>query len=441
MIDLTTPLLGPVDTDAATIVAAVPEGAAYPATTVRRIAEEIVAETRRHGLRTSLVAAQVLIETNRLRFGGQVTPGQYNFAGLGATDDGAAGASFATPAAGVRAICQHWHAYLGLTPPDPVIDPRFRLVTRRVATVGEIGGGVWATDPEYAGKIVALARGLTREEGLVPTRVALAAGHHNATGGSEIEKGYTARLTAAAARVLRERGADVRVLTPHAGSVSDVGAAAVQLAEDGWVPDVLLEFHTEAGPRGVFGIYPDWPAALDVDGDARALAVDLARSISQATGLPVRGGGAMSERHTAVGAAGARLGVFRATTRLKAATTRLLLEVGAHTQAADRGILDREATPTVVADAIAGVLGLASAVEAPEPDVVAMNGHVLGHGFLDFWRSRGGLPIFGYPLSSEYSRDGVTMQEFERSRFEYRDGQVVLGRVNAELLEALGEGG
>jgi hypothetical protein len=49
-------------------------------------------------------------------------------------------------------------------------------------------------------------------------------------------------------------------------------------------------------------------------------------------------------------------------------------------------------------------------------------GHTLSNGFLNYWRTNGGLAIFGYPLSEETSEDGVTIQYFERARFEYYPG-------------------
>ena len=75
-------------------------------------------------------------------------------------------------------------------------------------------------------------------------------------------------------------------------------------------------------------------------------------------------------------------------------------------------------------------------------------GYWLAHGFKAFWEKYGGLMIFGYPISNEYTMtiDGkpVTVQDFERARFEHRpdigraeDWHVVLGRVNAERLELL----
>jgi hypothetical protein len=46
-------------------------------------------------------------------------------------------------------------------------------------------------------------------------------------------------------------------------------------------------------------------------------------------------------------------------------------------------------------------------------------GHTLSSGFLNFWRANGGLPVFGLPLTEELGEDGVTVQYFERARFEY----------------------
>lgn len=52
-------------------------------------------------------------------------------------------------------------------------------------------------------------------------------------------------------------------------------------------------------------------------------------------------------------------------------------------------------------------------------------GHSLGGAFLTFWHKRGGLPVFGYPISEPIDEvstlDGqtYTVQYFERARFEY----------------------
>jgi hypothetical protein len=60
-------------------------------------------------------------------------------------------------------------------------------------------------------------------------------------------------------------------------------------------------------------------------------------------------------------------------------------------------------------------------------------------GFLSFWRTHGGLLVFGYPLSGELVEDGRIVQYFERARFEYhpenlgKDGQVMLSLLGNEL--------
>ncbi len=59
--------------------------------------------------------------------------------------------------------------------------------------------------------------------------------------------------------------------------------------------------------------------------------------------------------------------------------------------------------------------------------------HNLGHGFRDFWQANGGVGQFGYPITEEFIENGVSVQYFERARLEYRDGQVTLGRLGAEL--------
>ncbi|MEO8288348.1 MAG: hypothetical protein ABI670_18140 [Chloroflexota bacterium] len=60
--------------------------------------------------------------------------------------------------------------------------------------------------------------------------------------------------------------------------------------------------------------------------------------------------------------------------------------------------------------------------------------HNLGHAFRDYWQANGGVGQFGFPLTEEFNENGIAMQYFERARFEYRDGQVILARLGAELI-------
>jgi hypothetical protein len=42
--------------------------------------------------------------------------------------------------------------------------------------------------------------------------------------------------------------------------------------------------------------------------------------------------------------------------------------------------------------------------------------------FLDYWNDFGGLPVFGYPISQEFTENGFRVQYFERARFEHQPG-------------------
>jgi hypothetical protein len=61
----------------------------------------------------------------------------------------------------------------------------------------------------------------------------------------------------------------------------------------------------------------------------------------------------------------------------------------------------------------------------PDKGYFQETGHYLSAGFKEYWEKRGGLAIFGYPLSEEITEisqnDGkpYTVQYFERARFEY----------------------
>jgi hypothetical protein len=73
-------------------------------------------------------------------------------------------------------------------------------------------------------------------------------------------------------------------------------------------------------------------------------------------------------------------------------------------------------------------------------------GHYLGGAFRSLWESRGGLAIFGYPLSEEYVQrsDGRVVQYFERARLEVigsgNRAVVGLGLIGTDYMRARGLG-
>ncbi len=80
-------------------------------------------------------------------------------------------------------------------------------------------------------------------------------------------------------------------------------------------------------------------------------------------------------------------------------------------------------------------------------DYFRETGHNLGGSFQRFWHARGGLAVFGFPLSEEFQEvnptDGQTylVQYFERARFEWHpelppQQQVQLGHLGRQYLSA-----
>jgi hypothetical protein len=59
--------------------------------------------------------------------------------------------------------------------------------------------------------------------------------------------------------------------------------------------------------------------------------------------------------------------------------------------------------------------------------------HNIKYGFRDYWHNNGEVAAFGYPITEEFTDNGVIVQYFERARLEYRDGEIVLGLLGTEL--------
>ncbi len=119
--------------------------------TVKDIVRYYYIEAGREGIRPDIALCQALKETGVFGYGGDVSPKQNNFCGLGATGNKEPGASFATPQLGVRAHIQHLMVYTTKRRPSlEVIDPRYELVKQKHPEIyGNITkwtglNGVWA---------------------------------------------------------------------------------------------------------------------------------------------------------------------------------------------------------------------------------------------------------------------------------------------------------
>ncbi|MFC1637326.1 glucosaminidase domain-containing protein [Planctomycetota bacterium] len=121
---------------------------------VSAIAKHYIKEAGIEGVNHDVAFCQMCIETNYLRFGGDVHRGQNNFSGIGATGNGVAGASFKSVQIGVRAHIQHLKAYASRKSLQRgLVDPRFVRVRRGSAPYVEDLSGKWAVDPHYGAKI------------------------------------------------------------------------------------------------------------------------------------------------------------------------------------------------------------------------------------------------------------------------------------------------
>ena len=140
------------------------------ASTINQFAQIFYEEAMAEGVRAEVAFTQCMKETGFLKYGGDVLPNQYNFAGIGAT--GAVhGASFSNVRMGIRAQIQHLKAYGSISPlTNQCVDPRFNLVKRGSAQYVEwLGikenpnGYGWATSKSYGHDIVNMVNSLLRK--------------------------------------------------------------------------------------------------------------------------------------------------------------------------------------------------------------------------------------------------------------------------------------
>ncbi len=119
-----------------------------------------IEESNAEGVNYDIAFAQMCLETNYLKFGGNVSINSNNFAYLG-SNNGMEIASFDSQRLGVRAQIQHLKAYASREPlVQEIVDPRFRFVTRGVAATVDQLGGRWSADLDYGTKILAILRRL-----------------------------------------------------------------------------------------------------------------------------------------------------------------------------------------------------------------------------------------------------------------------------------------
>jgi hypothetical protein len=77
----------------------------------------------------------------------------------------------------------------------------------------------------------------------------------------------------------------------------------------------------------------------------------------------------------------------------------------------------------------------------PNRIIFSETGHSLAYGFKEYWERNGGLWQFGFPISEEFTENGLTVQYFERARFEWHPEhrgtqfEVLLGLLGRDYAE------
>lgn len=127
--------------------------------TVKQLVHLYYLEGGREGIRPDIALCQAIKETGTWNYGGDVTPDQNNFCGLGTTGGGVKGEYFTTPQLGARAHIQHLLSYASKRPPKvEIVDPRYELIKKfRPQIFGKLTkwtdlNGVWAVPGNHYGE-------------------------------------------------------------------------------------------------------------------------------------------------------------------------------------------------------------------------------------------------------------------------------------------------
>lgn len=159
----TTPVMGKSQATAAQMAAYIRSVNPNVAQSVLDMIPYYLSEGEAEGVRGDIAFAQSCLETGNFTFrGSAVTLSQNNFCGMGVTQNGVKGNSFATPQLGIRAQIQHLKAYASTEPlKQDCIDTRFRYVQRGCAPYVEWLGiqenpnhKGWAAGANYGAKIL-----------------------------------------------------------------------------------------------------------------------------------------------------------------------------------------------------------------------------------------------------------------------------------------------
>lgn len=219
----------------------------------RGIARLYQTHGERLGIRWDYAFYQMVLETNSLKFTGDVRARQNNFAGLGATGGGVPGESFPDVSSGVLAQLQHLVAYAGTKVDNPVAKRTRDNQNDIISRSKKLGRAVrfadltnrWAADGRYALSIDTLAtlfrdascgkRDLPTAAAPQPQATAIAAPTNNAILSPKVTKDAVSTTAPAASRpgrTLARKAIDTLTDGTPLAKPAGLGAApAIQIPE------------------------------------------------------------------------------------------------------------------------------------------------------------------------------------------------------------------
>ena len=121
-------------------------------------------EANLEGVRAEMAFSQAMIETDWLRFSGDVPVDHYDFSGLEAIGNGVSENCFSSVREGIRAQIQHLKCYASLEPLNqPCVDPHWSESLRGKAAYVEYlsipnnpYGIGWSVSQDYANRIIGI---------------------------------------------------------------------------------------------------------------------------------------------------------------------------------------------------------------------------------------------------------------------------------------------
>ena len=389
------------------------------------IGNAVVAECAAYGLNGDLVASQIVHETGY--WTSAIANDKNNPAGIGAVNDNAYNGAiiFATPRDGIHCQVAHLLSYIdGNTNPIKRDDPRFSAIpTNNLGSVSCLSDldGKWAYPGNgYGAAIANLANQLVSRVSMIRDEKAQWLASSNFDSGHKSREFIIIHTTEGAFD-----GAVSWLRGSASGSSNRDSSAHYVISADGSRIDQLVDENDTSWAAGNLDYNR---RGINIEQEGYANLGGFSEGLYQACGQLV--GRIAKRRNIPLEYTG------------KSGKPGIIGHMDVPDGHGGWGGVDNHNDPGSHYD-FNKLIQYARGAEPPPPDDTSHyfteTQHLVGGGFYQFWKENGGLAIFGFPISEEFTnKDGVTVQYFQRARFEWQpkiagnEWGVVLGLVGSE---------